>query len=200
MTKTFVSIVEISTLYDMLMEIKSNFSFNIINYTNTQEFLNEANSKKKDLEKLNPIIISKKNNINLLSSKIINIDGLILIEDTPIKIDSLLDKINILLIKQKYDFQSQLIIKNYTLNLNSRIISSQEYNLKLTEREIDIILFLKENDHPQSVNNLQNEVWKYSNILETHTVETHIYRLRKKIKDKFSDDNFILSLKEGYKI
>jgi|TARA_B110000259_G_C13937398_1_gene371377 hypothetical protein len=200
MTKTFVSIVEISTLYDMLMEIKSNFSFNIINYTNTQEFLNEANSKKKDLEKLNPIIISKKNNINLLSSKIINIDGLILIEDTPIKIDSLLDKINILLIKQKYDFQSQFSVKNYNINLNSKIISNREDNLKLTEREIDIILFLKQKKIPQSVNDLQNEVWKYSVGLETHTVETHIYRLRKKIKNKFDDDNFIISLKEGYKI
>ena len=200
MTKTFVSIVEISTLYDMLMEIKSNFSFNIINYTNTQEFLNEANSKKKDLEKLNPIIISKKNNNNLLSSKIINIDGLILIEDTPIKIDSLLDKINILLIKQKYDFQSQFSVKNYNINLNSKIISNREDNLKLTEREIDIILFLKQKKIPQSVNDLQNEVWKYSVGLETHTVETHIYRLRKKIKNKFDDDNFIISLKEGYKI
>jgi hypothetical protein len=200
MTKTFVSRVEISTLYDMLMEIKSNFSFNIINYTNTQEFLNEANSKKKDLEKLNPIIISKKNNINLLSSKIINIDGLILIEDTPIKIDSLLDKINILLIKQKYDFQSQFSVKNYNINLNSKIISNREDNLKLTEREIDIILFLKQKKIPQSVNDLQNEVWKYSVGLETHTVETHIYRLRKKIKNKFDDDNFIISLKEGYKI
>tara|TARA_B100000780_G_C21042399_1_gene418328 strand:+ start:188 stop:790 length:603 start_codon:yes stop_codon:yes gene_type:complete len=200
MTKTFVSIVEISTLYDMLMEIKSNFSFNIINYTNTQDFLNEANSKKKDLEKLNPIIISKKNNINLLSSKIINIDGLILIEDTPIKISSLLDKINILLIKQKYDFQSQFSVKNYNINLNSKIISNREDNLKLTEREIDIILFLKQKKIPQSVNDLQNEVWKYSVGLETHTVETHIYRLRKKIKNKFDDDNFIISLKEGYKI
>ena len=200
MTKTFVSIVEISTLYDMLMEIKSNFSFNIINYTNTQEFLNEANSKKKDLEKLNPIIISKKNNINLLSSKIINIDGLILIEDTPIKIDSLLDKINILLIKQKYDFQSQFSVKNYNINLNSKIISNREDNLKLTEREIDIILFLKQKKIPQSVNDLQNEVWKYSVGLETHTVETHIYRLRKKIRNKFDDDNFIITLKEGYKI
>ena len=173
MTKQFISIVEILSLHDILIETKSFVSVKILNYLNTETFLSEINSK------------------NL---------AIILVEENPIKIGPLLDKINILLIKKKYDFQSQLIIKNYTLNLNSRIISSQEYNLKLTEREIDIILFLKENDHPQSVNNLQNEVWKYSNILETHTVETHIYRLRKKIKDKFSDDNFILSLKEGYKI
>jgi hypothetical protein len=198
MTKQFISIVEILSLHDILIETKSIVSVKILNYLNTETFLSEINSK--NLETLNSIIISKKNNHKLLSSEKINTKAIILVEENPIKIGPLLDKINILLIKKKYDFQSQLIIKNYTLNLNSRIISSQEYNLKLTEREIDIILFLKENDHPQSVNNLQNEVWKYSNILETHTVETHIYRLRKKIKDKFSDDNFILSLKEGYKI
>jgi len=72
--------------------------------------------------------------------------------------------------------------------------------LKLTEREIDIILFLKEKESPQSVNNLQNEVWNYSSTLETHTVETHIYRLRKKFKNCFNDEDFISSSKEGYKI
>ncbi len=198
MTKQFISIVEILSLHDILIETKSIVSVKILNYVNTEAFLSEINSK--NLETLNSIIISKYNNHKLLSSEKINTKAIILVEENPIKIGPLLDKINILLIKKKYDFQSQLIIKNYKLNLNSRIISSQQCSLKLTEREIDIILFLKENDHPQSVNNLQNEVWKYSNILETHTVETHIYRLRKKIKDKFSDDNFILSLKEGYKI
>ena len=84
--------------------------------------------------------------------------------------------------------------------MNSRIISYQKDKLKLTEREIDIILFLKERNSPQPVKNLQNEVWKYSSTLETHTVETHIYRLRKKIKDQFNDDEFIFSLKDGYKI
>ena len=199
MTKSFISIVEIFTLYEVLIEIKSSFSFGIFNYANTENFINHVN-KKKSLENLNSIIIAKKNNNDLLSSKIINTNSLILIDDTPIIINSLLDKINILFIKQKYDYQSQFIIKNYTINLNSKVISNQECNLKLTEREIDIILFLKKKKTPQSVNDLQNEVWKYSGGLETHTVETHIYRLRKKIKNKFDDDNFIISLKEGYKI
>ena len=148
----------------------------------------------------NSIIISKKYNHQLLSSKKIATNGLILLEDKPIKIGQLLDKINVLLIKKKYNFQSQLNIKSYSLNINSRIISSKGDELKLTEREIDIILFLNEKKVPQSVDNLQNEVWRYSSTLETHTVETHIYRLRKKIKSSFKDDNFILSLKECYKI
>ena len=104
------------------------------------------------------------------------------------------------MIKKKYDFQSHLNIKDYNLNLNSRIISHQNKNLKLTEREIDIILFLHQKKTPQSVDTLQNEVWKFTNTLETHTVETHIYRLRKKIKDKFDDDQFIISKEDGYLI
>ena len=118
----------------------------------------------------------------------------------PISINDLLDKINISLLKQKYNFQSNFNIKSYKLDLNSRTISKYNKKLKLTEREIDIILFIYNNKEPQSVETLQREVWGYSENLETHTVETHIYRLRKKIKEKFNDDKFIISLKEGYKI
>ena len=84
--------------------------------------------------------------------------------------------------------------------MNSRIISNLKNELKLTEREIDIITFLNDNNLPQSIKQLQNQVWGYSPDLETHTVETHIYRLRKKIKDKFNDEKFIKSLDSGYQI
>mgnify|MGYP002837368733 CR=1 FL=1 len=114
--------------------------------------------------------------------------------------NKIIDQINIQLIKQKYDFQSKISIKNYNLNLNSRIISKNEKDLKLTEREIDIILFLKKQNQPKKIEVLQNEIWHYSSDLETHTVETHIYRLRKKIKDQFKDENFIVSYKDGYSI
>ena len=86
------------------------------------------------------------------------------------------------------------------MDINSRIISKNGIKLNLTEREIDILLFLKSKNSPQKIENLQNKVWKYSSELETHTVETHIYRLRKKIKEFFKDDNFIISQKEGYLI
>ena len=109
-----------------------------------------------------------------------------------------MEKINTELIKQKYNDQSFIKILNYSLDINSRIISNDSGRLKLTEREVDIILFLKDHQKPQKVNILQNQVWKYSSELETHTVETHIYRLRKKIIDKFKDDNFILSDENGY--
>ncbi len=196
MAKQFISIVEIPSLNEIFNEINYPFSLKIFNFENTSEFLDKIKSK--NLEISDSLIISKKNNLQLLST--INVKELILLDNEPIKILSLIEKINIALIKKKYNYQSELFIKKYKLDLNSRTISYQKDNLKLTEREIDIILFLKDRTIPQSVKNLQNEVWKYSSTMETHTVETHIYRLRKKIKDKFNDDEFIFSLKNGYKI
>ena len=93
-----------------------------------------------------------------------------------------------------------MTISKYIINLNSRTITKDSKQLKLTEKEIDIILFLNENKKPQSIEKLQNEVWGYSPDLETHTVETHVYRLRKKIKNSFSDSEFILSCDDGYMI
>tara|TARA_B110000114_G_C15082423_1_gene394709 strand:- start:302 stop:898 length:597 start_codon:yes stop_codon:yes gene_type:complete len=198
MTKQFVSIVHHPKLYNILDEINSLFSFELIDFENTNFFLKELEGS--NANTLKSAIITKKNNHELLNSKLIDVRNIILLEDKVYKISVLLEKINVFLIKKKYNFQSQLNIKNYDLNLNSRTISNQNKNLKLTEREVDIILFLKEKNLPQSIDKLQNEVWGYSKFLETHTVETHIYRLRKKIKDKFDDDSFILTLSDGYKI
>ena len=198
MTKQFVSIVHHPKLYNILDEINSLFSFELIDFKNTNFFLKELEGGNADI--LKSAIITKKNNHELLNSKLIDVRNIILLEDKVYKISVLLEKINVFLIKKKYNFQSQLNIKNYDLNLNSRTISNQNKNLTVAEREVDIILFLKEKNLPQSIDKLQNEVWGYSKFLETHTVETHIYRLRKKIKDKFDDDSFILTLSDGYKI
>ena len=99
---------------------------------------------------------------------------------------------------QQYDFQSNINIEGYKLDINSRIISSKAGKLKLTEREIQIILFLKDQNKPINIDILQKEVWGHTQELETHTVETHVYRLRKKIKKSFNDQNFIKSDKKGY--
>ena len=111
-----------------------------------------------------------------------------------------MEKINIQLIKLRYDYQSKVILKNYTLDLNSRDINKNNKKLKLTEKEIDTILFLYNKKNPQNVKILLSEVWGYLHDVETHTVETHIHRLRKKIKDHFNDESFIISCNEGYKI
>ena len=108
--------------------------------------------------------------------------------------------ININYLKIQFNFQSEISIGDYKLDLNSREIGKNKSTLDLTERETNLIMFLKNSSKPVKINELQKEVWGYGSELETHTVETHIYRLRKKIKDKFDDNNFIISLQDGYKI
>ena len=197
MSKQIVNFIELTELYNILNEIKNFLNFDIKNYPNKDDFF-------KDLNKNNSLYQSTivTNSIENFKSNIKNIDvrNILIFENFPIRFNKIIDNINIQLIKQKYDFQSKINIKNYNLNINSRIISHNKKNLKLTEREIDIILFLKKQNKPKTIEVLQNEIWHYSSDLETHTVETHIYRLRKKIKDQFNDDNFILSYKDGYSI
>ena len=181
-----IIIYEYDTLFNILNEIKENLNFDIIK-ANNKDF-----KKLKDLSNSDCLIISK--------SKKENLNNFFLIENIPIKIDQLIQQINIQFLKKKFNFQSDFFIGSYKLNLNSREISKNDKTIFLTEREINLILFLKKKSSAVKINELQKEVWSYGSKLDTHTVETHIYRLRKKIKDKFDDDKFILSSKEGYLI
>ena len=214
MNKQTINIVGVHTLYNIFEEIKDNLSFNVANFDKEDNFLKLYRENKIDIA--NSLILTKaenkdlfvkKNNINkqnifLFCNKdnnyYINLEYNLL--KYPIEIYSLIEKINIQLIKQKYNYQSKIKLNDYYLDLNSRNIAKKNKSLKLTEREMDIILFLNDKKKPQKINILQNEVWKYSSDLETHTVETHIYRLRKKINNKFKDNKFIISTDEGYVI
>ena len=120
------------------------------------------------------------------------------IKNSPVSLNKLVELINIQLIKLRFNHKSKISIKSYELDLNSRLISKNNVILKLTEKEIQIILYLIENNKKHDVLDLQKNIWGYSSNLETHTVETHIYRLRKKVSDKFNDENLILSHKNGY--
>ena len=193
MSKSVVNIIDFPVLYNVLFEVKEFLNFEVVNHESINVFLEKI---QKDSSTKNSIIVTK----NFLNHKDINQKSIIHLDNKPVNFLSLIDRVNTNLIKQKYSFQSSINIKDYTLNLNSRVISQKKNELKLTEREIDIILFLKDQKKPQNINILQKEVWSYSENLETHTVETHVYRLRKKISDTFKDENFIISLKEGYSI
>ncbi len=193
MSKSQVNIIDFPVLYNILFEIKDFLNFEIFKYENENLFLEKI---KKEAKIKNYIILAK----NSFIVKDINQKSIIYIDDKPITFISLIDKINSNLLKQKFNLQSKISIKDYFIDLNSRVISKREKKLKLTEREVEIILFLHDKKKPQKINVLQKEVWSYSTDLETHTVETHIYRLRKKISDEFNDNNFILSLDAGYSI
>jgi len=193
MIKQTIHIIDFKILYNILDEIKDYLKFQILHYKNEEIFLNSNDLNLND----SLILVSPDNKVFLNNGKISR-KKIFSIPNHPITIDKLVEILNVNLIKQKYNYQSNIYIKNYLLNLNSRTITKNNQNLKLTQKEIDIILFLNGYEKPQKVSVLQNKVWGYSLELETHTVETHIYRLRKKIKDEFKDNNFILSNDDGY--
>ena len=193
MIKQTIHIIDFKILYNILDEIKDYLKFQILYYKNEENFLNANNLNLND-----SLILVKSDKQIFLNNEKINRKKIFSIQNYPLKIDKLVEMLNVNLIKQKYNYQSNIYIKDYKLDLNSRTITKNNQNLKLTQKEIDIILFLNDYDKPQKVNILQNKVWGYSLELETHTVETHIYRLRKKIKDEFKDNNFILSNDDGY--
>ena len=187
-----IFIINFRALYEVLYEIKHDLLFDIKNYDNEDSLL-----KNQNLNLKNSLIISKSHK-NLLSIKDLSKANFFDLNLLPMSLTKLIELINIQLIKLKFNNQSKINIRDYELNLNSKFISKSDLNLKLTEKEIGIILYLNESNNDHQVHDLQKNIWGYSADMETHTVETHIYRLRKKIADKFNDENFILSGQNGY--
>tara|TARA_B110000037_G_scaffold9244_1_gene10117 strand:+ start:718 stop:1305 length:588 start_codon:yes stop_codon:yes gene_type:complete len=187
-----VLIINYKSLYEILDEIKENLSFKIIKFENEEDF-----KKNLDLDIIDCLIISKNDHKLIINNNIID-KNFLDFNDFPLSLKKLLELINIKLIQLKFNHQSKVIIKGYELNLNSKFFSKDNLNLKLTEKEIEIILYLNNKKIKRDVADLQKNIWDYSPDMETHTVETHIYRLRKKISHLFKDETFILSHKNGY--
>ena len=177
-------IYEFEELYKILVEIKKDINLDF-------EFVN-----KQQLSDLN----SKSNCLIFTLKEIPGLNNQIVFNNFPISIFKLLEKINIEFIKKNFQEQSEILIGNYKFNINSREMFFKENKLKLTEKEINSIIYLFKAARPIRIQELQSEVWGYQSQLETHTVETHIYRLRKKIHAVFKDEDFILSKKNGYEI
>ena len=185
MNKQSLLIYNFETLFQIINEIKDNLNFEIFSVTK-KEIDNVSQNKFGDF-----IILTKED---------LNINNQILINNFPYKLNKLIEVINVNFLKNKYNQQSEIFIGKYKLDINSRKISKDNLSLELTEKETEIITFLKNTKEPVKINDLQKKVWEYNPSLETHTVETHIYRLRKKLKETFNDDNFIKSSKTGYLI
>ena len=173
-------------LYHIFEELSLDLNFNIT-FVENEKSLNEK-------------VENLKNNLILSNKKYFDISNQLILEDIPINIFKLVEKINIEFLKIQFNSQSEIKINNYTIDLNSREMLIKNIKLKLTEKEMNIITFLSRSNIPVSIDELQEKVWSYQPDIETHTVETHIYRLRKKILNLFNDDEFIISEKNGYKI
>ena len=188
-------ILNIPELDKIFIEIKDYFNFDVHYINEKKDLIKKIDEDKKFLA--NSIILVNQKDLSSLKNKT-HEKQIHCITKFPIKISNLVDQLNARLIQQNYSVQSNINISKYILDINSRMLKKSDKELKLTEREIDTVLFLKNENKPVNVNILQKKVWKYGEDLETHTVETLIYRLRKKIKDTFNDDTFIESKKDGY--
>ena len=170
-------------LFNILNEIKENLNLEI-------HHIDKKNFQMIDLN-------NYKNHLVITTNSCDGINNCLLIDESPVKISKLIEKINLSFLKNQFNNQSELTIGKYILDLNSRKITFKDISLDLTERESDLLLFMN-NNKKVSLKELQKNVWGYSSDLETHTVETHIYRLRKKMLENFEDDNFIKHDNKGY--
>ena len=191
------SLLEIKDYFDFDLEIKEEYSneLDLKKYNGLIIHENALNNKilKKFIsdDKLNKIIMCNTNNNNFSN----DVDKLIL----PASIEQINKAILDSLAKKKFKSNSSLQIHNYILDKNERKLTKEKLSLDLTEKEIDLIELLYNKSFIKK-KEILSIIWKYSDDADTHTVETHIYRLRKKIKKVFDDDLFIKNNKKGYNI
>ena len=179
-------IYKFTSLYHILEELHLDLNFKII-------FVDSENS-------LKDLIKNLKNYLIISNKKYPNIEDQLILINAPINIFKLLEKINIEFLKLQFSSQSEVKLNDYIFDLNSREMRKENKKIKLTEKEMNTIIYLSKSNEPINIGELQKKVWSYQPDIETHTVETHIYRLRKKILNTFDDNEFIVSKKDGYQI
>ena len=179
-------IYDFNELFKILYEIKKELNYEIIEISGENP--------------LNIFLNKKDDHLVIVKKLVKNLNNQILITSLPIKLSKLIEKLNIEFLKRNFHSQSELKIQKYNLDINSRELIFKEKKIKLTEKESNIILYISNSIKPVSIQDLQLNVWGYHSDLETHTVETHVYRLRKKILATFDDNDFIKSKKNGYQI
>ncbi len=192
-----LSLLEVKQFLKFNLFVEDDFKVNI-NFENYDALMvYEKNLDKKKIDFLNKlekivVLVSEKDS-KFLSNRFSIIK-------LPVKLDDINSVILNLNIKKKFSSNSSIKIKDFILNINERKISQNNQFIEITEKEIELIKILLNSKIPVKKNKILNSVWKYSNDADTHTVETHIYRLRKKMKDKFNEQNFIINKKDGYTI
>ncbi len=189
-------IINLSNFYNIISELQEHIGYEILKFDSKEIFFDKYESKSISTENSILVVHEKEYDFfvkNLSEDQIIKLKP-------PVNIFTFIENLNVRFIQKKYQDQSNVNVKDFFLDINSRELKKGKSSLKLTERETDMILFLNNSRKPVNVETLEKEIWQHSSELETHTVETHIYRLRKKIKAKFGNDDLIKSNKNGYNI
>ena len=190
-----------TSFYDTLNELKSFLKFNSIKEKNSSDFdvilfHEEALDTKEDNK-----IISNSNSLKVCVSSNKKSSNIF---DALLEIPTSLKEINFTVenvaAKKSFNKNSSIEVKKYLLNKNEKKLSKNGNEIILTEKEIQLLELFLDCKKPISKDKILSSVWNYSSDADTHTVETHVYRLRKKINDKFSDENFIVNNKDGYSL
>ena len=212
MTNSTISIFGNKILLEIINEIKLFSKFKINYYEDLDLCI-------KDAEKQNLLVIffvSKKDISFFSKSRINNFPSILITESSTLKnmfSYELRDQLNIpfsilefekkvitLIAKNEFKKNSLIQLKDYIIDKNERKIKKNDLELQLSEKEINFLILFSKSKEPISRNFVLKIVWNYSPESETHTVETHIHRLRKKILKKFGDSNFIKNNNKGYYI
>ena len=199
MHKLNVLIFGPSSFVTTLNELKPFLKFNPLsdNLNNNHDVILIHNKALKDKKKKN--FVEDSNSIKIYASIkkdfLGNYDAYLELPTNLKEINAVVENVAA---KSKFSKNSSIKIKEYLLNKNEKKLYKQNDFIILTEKEIQLLELFLDKKKSISKNNILSTVWNYSTDADTHTVETHIYRLRKKIKDKFMDEKFILNNKEGY--
>ena len=190
-----------------LMEVKQFLKFNLFVEDDFRDNINfesydviMIHKKKLDEEKIDFLNKLEKIIVQISERETEPFSNRFSIIKLPVKLDDINSIISNLDVKRKFSINSSIKIKDYTLNINDRKISRNKVFIEITEKEIELIKILLNSKIPVKKDKILNSVWKYSKDADTHTVETHIYRLRKKMKETFQNENFILNTSNGYSI
>jgi len=196
-----------------LDEIKSKLSFNLVMF-DSKDYLEQTNQYYHILFIDNEFLLKQKE-VNLIEFERFNLPILLFIDSQsstkknilfhdqaylPLNILDLKKKVNDLLSSFKFSKNSSIHIKNYSIDKNLKTMSKDGKSINLTEKEVNLLVLLNEEKKPLNKKLILKKIWQYSTDADTHTVETHIYRLRKKVLDKFGDKEFINIFKDGYSL
>ena len=183
-----ISIIGNKIFFEIINELKLFSKFGIKFYDNHDLYMGDSNKE-------NQIALFFDNPLRLK----IKSEGKILENiKIPFKVIELEKKITLLIAKDKFKKNSLINISGYIIDKNERKIKKNSLELQLSEKEINFLELFSQNKNPVEKNMVLKKVWKYSEDSETHTVETHIHRLRKKIYEKFGDRHFIKNNNKGY--
>ena len=198
-----ISIFNNKIFFEVIKEIKLFSKFKIKHYQDLDLCLKTAENESELVVFFHNQIPKKDYNFPsiIISKSLIKLSNIFQENiKTPFKIHDFEKKIISLIAKVEFKKNSLIPLNKYIIDKNERKIKKSNLELKLSEKEIDFLILFTQNSNPVSKNLVLKKVWNYSQDTETHTVETHIHRLRKKILDKFGDNNFIKNNNKGYYI